>query len=173
MKTCCVTGHRPKGLPFDYGDKESKEYREYIEAIGRAVRVLIKEGFDTFITGMAQGVDMDFAEAVIEEKKRSGVRIEAALPHPGQDKFWDREIAERYRKILSECDKITVVSPGYYSGCMQKRNRYMVDRSYAVVAFWNGITRGGTYNTLQYAEKCGKKICIYRLPDRFVDKNGQ
>ncbi len=36
-------------------------------------------------------------------------------------------------------------------GCMQRRNRYMVDRSSLLIAVYDGIPQGGTLNTLSYA----------------------
>ena len=39
----------------------------------------------------------------------------------------------------------------YDRGCMQRRNRYMVDRSALVLSVYNGIPKGGTAQTLAYA----------------------
>ena len=46
---------------------------------------------------------------------------------------------------------------------MQKRNEYMVDKSDLVIAFWNGEESGGTWNTINYAERKGKQLVINRL----------
>ena len=45
--------------------------------------------------------------------------------------------------MLSHCGKKTLVSSGYFTGCEQKRNRYMVDKSDLVFAVWNGEEKGG------------------------------
>lgn len=166
MKKCCVTGHRPEGFPFDYGDKSSAEYIRYKKEMERAVGELIAEGFDAFITGMARGVDTDFAETVLSyAEKGADITLEAAVPCPEQTTSWRDEDRERYEKLLSRCDKVTVLSPHYFNGCMQKRNRYMVDSSSAVLAFWNGERRGGTYSTVRYAEKQGKRLIVTELAD--------
>lgn len=28
MKTCCLTGHRPKGFPWNYADKNCEEHKK-------------------------------------------------------------------------------------------------------------------------------------------------
>ena len=48
---------------------------------------------------------------------------------------------------------------------MQKRNRYMVDKSDIILAIWNGEKSGGTWNTIEYAQKKGKKIIYIMLSE--------
>ena len=33
MKTCCLTGHRPKGFPWNYADKNCEEHKLYLAAL--------------------------------------------------------------------------------------------------------------------------------------------
>ena len=47
----------------------------------------------------------------------------------------------------------------------QIRNQYMVDNSDHVKAFYDFRGRGGTYNTIQYAEKTGKSYSVQPLYD--------
>ena len=49
------------------------------------------------------------------------------------------------------------VSDGYAPGCMQKRNRYMADRS-SVCVCWLSSETGGTYYTVRYAGRMGLEI---------------
>ena len=67
--------------------------------------------------------------------------------------------------IIRQCDIQTVVSPAYFRGCMQKRNRYMVDNSDIVLAIWNGKETGGTWNTIKYARSKNKEIRYIMLND--------
>ena len=48
---------------------------------------------------------------------------------------------------------------------MLRRNRYMVDRSVRLIAVYNGVPKGGTFQTLQYAMKKGLSIHILDLED--------
>ena len=50
----------------------------------------------------------------------------------------------------------------YTPGCMNRRNRYMVDRSSLLIAVYDGIPQGGTLNTLSYA--MGKGVRTVILP---------
>ena len=48
---------------------------------------------------------------------------------------------------------------------MMRRNRYMVDRSGRLIAVYNGVPKGGTYQTLLYAMKKGLVTHILDLED--------
>ena len=52
---------------------------------------------------------------------------------------------------------MTAVSDQYEPGCMQRRNRYLVDNSAVCVAFCESDTGGAAY-TLAYAQKQGLRI---------------
>ena len=158
---CCVTGHRPEGFPFTPDDKES--YLQYKRSLDAAVRELLEQGYRHFITGMAEGVDTDFALAVLTRKKNyENVKLEAALPYPRS-----RGTQSLRNTVLAECDCETMVSEKYFDGCMQKRNCYMVDKADLVLAVWNGKKKGGTWNTISYARKKNKPIryIMLKAPD--------
>ena len=158
---CCVTGHRSGGFPFPPEDRE--RYLQYKKRLYETVRDLLDMGYRHFITGMAEGVDTDFAIAVLFYKKQyANVWLEAALPYPRQRDFSGQMLKD---KILASCDCITVVSETYFDGCMQKRNCYMVDRSDLVLAVWNGQRKGGTWNTVSYARRKGKPIRYIMLEE--------
>lgn len=155
---CCVTGHRPSGFPFS----QESAYTAYHRLLRYTVKQLIDEGYDHFITGMATGVDTDFAYCILSfQDGGAPVTLEAALPYP----LPKRQKAATREAILSRCDTVTSVSPYYHGGCMDKRNRYMVDRADLVLAVWNGTKHGGTWNTIQYARKKGKTIRFILLQE--------
>ena len=165
---CCVTGHRPKGFPFPPDDRESQ--LEYKSRLYAEIRDLLDRGCRHFISGMADGVDLDFAIAVLFYKKRDpSIRLEAALPYPLQYAESSSESIKLREKILSECDFKTVVSSSYFEGCMQKRNCYMVDSADIVLAVWNGERKGGTWNTIKYARE-NKKPIRYLMLDGLMQQ---
>ena len=45
----------------------------------------------------------------------------------------------------------------YFDGCMQKRNKYMIDNSSVLIALFNGKP-GGTKITIDYAKQQGHEI---------------
>lgn len=64
MNTVCITGHRPAKLPWGYKTNGIK-YIRYRRELKKYIKHYIKAGYLNFISGMALGVDMDFAELVL------------------------------------------------------------------------------------------------------------
>lgn len=144
-KRCCFTGHRP--------DKVRNEENLIKEQLRICIKTAIQEGYLTFISGMALGVDIWSAEIVVEEKENNPeIKLVCASPYPGFEK--NRSLADRikYQFILENADYIINVSDKYTRFCFQIRNMWMVDRSDRVIAVYNG-SRGGTHNTVEYAKK--------------------
>ena len=55
-KICCVTGHRPKGFPWDYGDTDCIPHQKYLEKMALCIRQAVcAEGAEWFIAGGALG----------------------------------------------------------------------------------------------------------------------
>ena len=148
--TCCFTGHRPDKLPWglDEGDPRCAAIKL---TLGQEIDGLYRRGFRHFISGMAMGSDLYFVEAALElREKYPGLSVEGAIPCPTQADRWPETQRRRWRDILDRCDLETVVQQNYDRYCMLRRNRYMVDRSAAILAVFDG-TPGGTQYTLNYA----------------------
>lgn len=167
--TCCVTGHRPNGFPWDYTDTECASHQEYLEAMACYMDEIVhKHGVTHFIAGGAIGVDTDFAEIALDLRDNvyDFLTVEIAVPCPDQDKFWSADDKARYKRILERADTVNIISAHYTNFCMQKRNEYMIDHSDIVFAFWNkNNNRGGTVNAIRYAERKKKQIELFVLND--------
>ena len=162
---CCVTGHRPKSFLFPY-DTKNLAFISYFNSLLKEIEILIAEGYSEFISGMANGADRDFAKGVILLRKdHPHITLEAALPYP--IKSYDKK-AGAFLEILEKCNTKTEVSAYFHGGCMQKRNRYMVDKADIVLAIWNEEEKGGTWNTIKYARSQGKEI-RYIMLNKFKD----
>ena len=156
-KICAVTGHRPKGFPWNYRDSDCIQHKKYLKSLENAVRELIEDGFNHFISGGAIGADQDFAEIVLKLKKHYfHIRLEVAVPCPDQGLKWRENDKERYKRILKQADFINILSTNYSPHCMQERNEYMVDKCDLLLVIWNGQKCGGTYNTLMYIKSQNK-----------------
>lgn len=159
-QTCCFTGHRPAKLPWGYDERDPR-CLQLKAAILRELERLYKAGYRHFISGMALGCDLYFAEAVLELKEiYPAITLEAALPFPGQADRWSEGSRERWQSVLQACDLESVVQNHYDKWCMLRRDRYMVDRSSAVLAVFDD-TPGGTKYTLDYA--AGQQLDILLL----------
>ena len=148
--SCCFTGHRPQHLPW--GAKEDDPRCEALkEELRQRLEGIYESGYRHFISGMAIGCDMYFAEAVLDLKEEHPeITLEAAIPCGGQPERWGLEQRQRYNRLIDRCDTVTVLQIEYTPDCMMRRNRYMVDRSSLLLACFNGQP-GGTMNTILYA----------------------
>lgn len=145
MRACCFTGHRV------LSDLDAA-------LLDRVILNLIKNGCKRFLCGMAKGFDTVAAESVISLKKiYPDVELVSCIPCGNQTDSYSGTDKKRYGRILSFCSEIIVLSENYYSGCMHVRDRFMVDNSEIVLCYLRKKT-GGTYYTVKYAEKCGRKI---------------
>ena len=155
----------PPGILFPRNES-CESYARYLKKPDQQIDHLIQEGYTHFLTGLAEGADVDFARCVLLKKEKFphiAITLEASLPYPYSPiKRMGTAAAER-AIILAMCDQVTEVSPYYRNGCMQKRNLYMVDKSNLIPAIWNGIEKGGTWNTIQSARHKEKSICYILL----------
>ncbi len=150
MKVACFSGHR--NLPQD-----SMELQTNLE---KAIIELIERGVVFFGNGGAVGFDALAATAVLKLKENyPHIRLVMVLPCPPeqQSSRWNDEQKKRYYKILGQTDKVRILSPQYTDKCMLDRNRYMVDNSAYLICYLHE-QRGGTFYTVNYAERKGLEI---------------
>lgn len=165
-KTCCLTGHRPRGFPWNYHDTGCDEHQEYLYTLLQKIKTLIeKYGCTHFISGLAIGADTDFVTLCLDlrDKQYPNITVEGAIPCPNQDAKWTTSDRRKYQELLMRLDKVTQVSDHYTAACFQKRNEYMIDHSDIVIAVWNGEQKGGTFNSIRYAKKTNKQISFIYL----------
>ena len=146
----CFTGHRPHKL--------HQPESVVIAALEEKIREAIDDGFVTFISGMAWGVDIWAAEIVLRLKAEGHpIHLVAAVPYEGFERGWDNDWKRRYYAVLSSADLVKYICNHYHRGCFQIRNEWMVDRSSLVIAVWNGQP-SGTKNTIDYADRKDVKV---------------
>ena len=154
--TCCFSGYRPAKLPWGMNESDPRCQSLKLR-LRHAVEAAIDEGYCHFICGMAQGVDLYCCELLLELRKEHPITVEAAIPCLTQADTWPADQRERYRSLVAGCDVETVVQEAYTPGCMQRRNRYMVDHASMLIAVFDG-QEGGTRATIQYAMERGLDI---------------
>jgi len=149
-RRCCFTGHRPEKL------KRSEE--EIKNGLEEAILEAVSDGYTTFITGMARGVDIWSGQIVLWLRQDNPeLRLIAALPYPGCDSRWSASWRRQYVEVLEAADLVKAISPAYSVASFQKRDEWMVDQSSRVIAIYDGVP-GGTKNTIDYAMKRGIEI---------------
>lgn len=153
---CCFTGHRPEKLHADE--------RIICAALDQAIDAAIADGYTTFISGMARGVDIWAAELVLLKRQHNPtLHLICACPHPGFELRWPAEWITRYRRILDAADLIRYISPAFSMAAYQRRNEWMVDHSALVIAVYNGEP-GGTRNTIEFARRQAKQPKLVMIP---------
>ncbi len=153
-KACCFTGHRPGKL----NGTEEKIREELRTEIANAVN----SGVDTFITGMAPGVDTWAALEVLKLKETNqNIKHICAVPFNGVEKNRTDELQKIFHDILNKSDDVVYIAPKYKRWCFHARNEWMVDHANRLIAVFNG-TKGGTEFTIKYAEKKNRKICLIK-----------
>lgn len=79
------------------------------------------------------------------------------MPCENQTQGWGQADKDEYERIKAAADKVVYTSKEYYSGCMHKRNRHLVDNSSLCICY---LTKdeGGTAYTVNYARSKGMNI---------------
>lgn len=145
------TGHRP----------ENCEDEQVVRTKAR-VKLQYTEGIESFVCGMAAGFDLWAGD----EALKLGMDVIAARPWAGHT--WRKSDREIYERVLAGASRVVNVHeskdyPGVF--VYHNRDKWMVDNSDVVMAYWNGWEKGGTYGTVEYARKQKKPITnIYHSP---------
>ncbi len=163
--SCCFSGHRPGKLPWGQNENDPR-CLALKRRLWDVMESAYEEGYRHFICGMAEGCDFYFCEAALQLRQRhDDVTVEAAIPCASQSARWSAAEQRRYGQLVAACDYETLVQEKYTSGCMQRRNRYMVDHAALLIAVHDGQP-GGTYSTIQYALQRKLDVAILSPTER-------
>ena len=179
---CAFTGHRPQKFPWGFHEKDPACVT-LKETLAGQIAALVDAGYTDFLSGMALGVDVWAAQAVLalRKKKRglfglgkkSAPRLHCFLPCEGQDAKWPHASKELYRSVLEQADSVVYVSRKYDDQCMLRRNRALVENAALVLAVYDGEARGGTAATVRYARELGRELIVIDPVTRVVSREGK
>ncbi len=145
--TCCFSGHR---------DISAISYHDLMMRLEPIIMRLIKNGYKYFACGGALGFDTFAAMYICSLKKRGfDVNLVLILPCKDQTAKWSLYDKQVYNGILDRADEVIYTAESYYNGCMQKRNRALVDASTACICYLSSYGKGGTHQTVEYAKSQG------------------
>ncbi len=120
----------------------------------------INEGYCNFISGFVPGVDMIFAQIVVDlQTVYPHITLEAALPYP----MWMGNRSQDDKALFAKCKKIGVHSPRYHANCFLIRNSFMMSTCERVIAVYDGRGEGGTVSTMRYAAMLARELRIIEL----------
>jgi len=139
MQSCCFTGHC-------YISPE--EMKDPQAVLIKTLTELIDQGVRDFYAGGALGFDTMAALIVLKLKRKyKHIRLILLLPCKNQTKGWPQTDKNVYDHILKKADEVVYISEQYYQGCMQARNRALVEHSDICVCFLTKPT-GGTWGRI-------------------------
>ena len=148
-KTACFTGHRK--IP-------TLAKRRIAKRLEETVSEAINSGYRYFGCGGALGFDTLAAQTVLRLREtHPEIRLILVLPCMDQTRGWVERDIEEYERIKQAADKVTYTAEKYYNGCMQKRNRHLVDYSSLCICYLTEQI-GGTAYTVNYARDHGLKV---------------
>ena len=191
MESVAVTGHRPSKLDwgYDYNEAHWVELKEIFK------EWLVANNVRKAFTGMALGVDMVFALAVLELKLEGyDIALCAVVPCNRQWIKWPESSKATYFNILSQADEIVGMSYFHEEGyvkltLVETEGHYQlltVDNEYYAQPYHSALmTRrnnymvdnadgvlavwegipGGTANCVEYAQSINKTVYQLRPSD--------
>ena len=150
---CCFTGHRPEKL-----NRPEAEIISWLEA---EIRKAVDDGFITFISGMARGVDIWAAEIVLRLRDEGfPIHLICASPFEGFERSWEESWKQRYADVMMKADLVKYICKNYSRGCFQIRNEWMVDHSSRLISVFTGAP-GGTQDTINYAKEKEIEVILF------------
>ena len=128
---CCFTGQRTDGITRPTEDIKVDLENEIVQAV--------RDGYKTFITGLAGEVDTWAGCIVLRLKTRfPDLKLIAAVPYPGFRDQLSPRLYKNYDRIMAEADYNKTVSQVYDESTYQLRNEWMIDHSSRIIAVNKG-----------------------------------
>lgn len=152
MEKCAFSGHR--AIAADV-------VTPLCALLRRAIAYAYEKGCRTFYCGGAVGFDTYAAKEVILFRiKHPDVRLVLLLPCADQADAFSAHQRAAYDYILSEADEAHILSEVYHRGCMQMRNRALVENADMLICYV-GRESGGSAQTMRLAREKG--IAVHNL----------
>ena len=152
MKSCCITGHRQTGI----------SHTAVCSAIRELTLAAIADGANHFYMGCSWGVDL-IAGQVWSDMLLDWTAVKPCADHGVS--VWSEVMMEYRDRIISNAQEIETLRERYEPGCLNDRNKWMVDHSEIVMGIFDGRRRGGTKHCLSYARRQGKRVIWHDLRD--------
>ena len=161
MKKIAFTGHRFPKLPFQ--DETDPRCAKLKQRLFCEAQRHLQPDQTIYLSGMASGVDLWAAEAVILLKNAfpaRDIQLWAVVPYKKQAASLPKALRDCYQDLLAEADKVIMISEDYTLVCLHQRNRRLVDEADHLIAVYDGKQAGGTRETIVYARRKGLDITI-------------
>ena len=158
ITSVCFTGHR------ELSTAEESFITNKLTAVLTAL--ITRHGLVECYAGGAIGLDTVAAKVVLSLKNAyPHLKLNLILPCGGQENSWNETQKAVYREIKDKADGVRILAPFYYNGCMQARNRALLEESDLCIAYLRaGTSGGGSLNTVLQATKL--RVPVLNLADK-------
>lgn len=121
---------------------------------------------DIIYFGGATGGDSLALEMALDARESLRPQLVVVLPKTLRDQRSDlHSLTKRADSIIE-----LKLSRKIYNDVWWEHDKWMVDNSQKIIAFWDGIESGGTYNAMRYAERQGKSLQHIKIMGRNDEK---
>ncbi len=113
----------------------------------------------TFLSGMAEGFDLLAAERVLAlQEGGASLRLCCVTPYAKQIYTLHGADRERYKRVISLADEVLTLESEYSHGVYYRRNAYLVEQADLMIAYFDGVYKGGTADTIRRARRAGREV---------------
>jgi len=136
----------------------ARDLSQINERLDDIIGQLDNKGIERFLVGGALGFDTLAAKAVLRQREKNPrIILVMCLPCKSQEKYWPVGDKNTYFELLDAADETIYISEKYYTGCMAKRNLYLVENSEICVAYLKRAG-SGTGQTIRMARERGLTV---------------
>ena len=146
---------------FFIGDKKIKHYDGIFYRLNYILISLIDEGVTNFYAGGGLGWDMICENTVIKLRREfTHIKLRLILPCEPceQSKHWHIDRQLEYNRVYDLADSVEVISQKYSEYSVKKRNARLAELGDVCVCYWDGRTKGYTYQAIKLARKNSAEI---------------
>ncbi len=157
--TLCFTGQ--KFIPYPY--------RRTLQMLldQELYRLIEQSNITDLLVGDSIGFDTEAALSVLRCKNQyPHIQLHLIIPYPGYESGRSAYDLHRKREIHDWADEILYTSTRYQRGCLQKRDRYLVDNSSGCICYQKSRRDSSSRFMLQYAIKRG--LPVINLADQMT-----
>lgn len=157
FRSVSFSGYRASKLRHSI-NKGCGDYSLIEESIQEAITQLIDRGYNTFITGGADGFDLLATKAILSlREEHKDIKLVVAVPFLGQEASYSEQDREFYEQSLERANHIEIVSYNFHSRAYLDRNDFMLANSSQLICYFDG-QRGGTMYTYNRAKRLSMGI---------------
>jgi uncharacterized phage-like protein YoqJ len=154
VKVLAITGY--KSFELGIFQKDHKGITYIKKAIRKQLIPIIEEGLEWVLISGQLGTELWAAEEVFKlQLDYPELRLAILTPHLDQEVKWNDTNKELYEMVLAQADFVDSITKRPYEnpGQLKVKNQYIVQKSDALLAFYDDEKKGSPFFMIQEAGK--------------------